>query len=358
MNVRIYTTQDEGEWSSALAEMPMSFQDIYYTPGYHKAFENNNDGKAVCFVFRDQGETYLNCFMVNSVNALGYKLDREYFDIQSVYGYSGALSSSEDSTFLSAAEKVFNQYCSDHHFIAEFSRYHPVLKNIKFANKETSRFDRTTVIVDLSQGYQSNWDKHYSTNARNMVRKAQREYMAEFMYSPASTDVETFVLLYEENMIKVNAHPYYRFSPDFFRKFFHDLKDNIILFTVKDQNGVAMCSSIFLYFNKYIHYHLSGRANASNNSINSFLIDAAIKFACGNGFQTLHLGGGRTSSPEDSLLKFKKNFSPLTGDFFIAKKVLEHRVYSDVLHQWEVKFPDLSQYYQNQILRYRHVRKE
>jgi hypothetical protein len=356
VTVHTYTTKNEKEWSAALAEMPAKFQDLYYTPAYHRAFERNNDGSATCFVFRDGGDCYLNCFLLNSVNALGYALDREYFDIQSVYGYSGILSSSENIGFLTSADRMFSEYCRDNNLIAEFSRYHPILKNEKFAGADTAKLDRTTVIVDLTRGYQNVWDNHYSTNARNMVRKAQRVFTAEHVTDPTTADIENFFRLYDENMVKVNAQAYYRFSSDFFFQFFSILKSNIVLFKIKDENGLPVCSAIFLHFNKYIHYHLSGRSIAANNSVNSFLIDAAVKFACENGYETLHLGGGRSSAPDDSLLKFKKTFSELTGEFFIAKKIYQQPVYLDVIEQWKAKFPELTAVFHNQLLRYRNVR--
>jgi hypothetical protein len=44
---------------------------------------------AKCFVYQKGSNITLYPFLINSVNALGYNLDKEYFDIQGAYGYNG-----------------------------------------------------------------------------------------------------------------------------------------------------------------------------------------------------------------------------------------------------------------------------
>ena len=69
-------------------------------------------------------------------------------------------------------------------------------------------------------------------------------------------------------------------------------------------------SSLILKSDYYAHYHLSAKSSSSkDNSITNFMIDETIKYLIKNNCKYLHLGGGRSNQKNDSLLKFKKNFS-------------------------------------------------
>jgi hypothetical protein len=96
---KILDLSQKKEWKKYLELLPISQQDIYFTPEYYELYEKNGDGKAQCFIFEDNGNIALYLFFINSVNELGYKLNNEYYDIQGAYGYNGVISSSYNIEF-------------------------------------------------------------------------------------------------------------------------------------------------------------------------------------------------------------------------------------------------------------------
>jgi hypothetical protein len=127
-----------------------------------------------------------------------------------------------------------------------------------------------------------------------------------------------------------------------------------LLFNVLDKNTNVVCSSIFFHYGDYFHYHLSGRSEQANNAVNNFLLDEAVKFAQKKGAKKFHLGGGRTSNPDDSLLKFKGSFSKTKFPFYIGKKIHNQQVYDEIVRQWENNEPEKKLKYKNHLLKYRY----
>lgn len=95
----IYSLLDVVPWNRYLAKLHYERIDTYFTPEYYSLYQNYGDGEARCFVFEQDGEVVLYPFLINPITTLGYKLDKEYYDIQGAYGYNGIITSSEDADF-------------------------------------------------------------------------------------------------------------------------------------------------------------------------------------------------------------------------------------------------------------------
>lgn len=341
MTYKVLTLADKREWTALLHKLPQEQQDVYFTPEYYALYEKNGEGEAQCFVFEKDGEIILYPYLKNAINALGYQLDKEYFDIQGAYGYNGIISSSKDKHFINAFYAFFEKYCSDNHIIAEFIRFHPLLNNYNILLKtHTILLDRKTVGLNICQSYEDIWKHAYSSTNRNMIRKAQKNgYSAIIINDPSTQNIEQFMEIYHQSMRAVGAEQYYFFNQDFFKNMFEFLKGHIYLINIKDKNELVVCSSIFFHYYKYFHYHLSGRIQEADNSVNNFLLDEALKLAQKLGAELFHFGGGRTGSTDDSLLKFKENFSKTKLDFYIGKKIYNQKVYDNVVEQWKTKHP-------------------
>ena len=86
---------------------------------------------------------------------------------------------------------------------------------------------------------------------------------------------------------------------------------------------------------------------------NNLLWDEIIKYGIEKGYYHIHVGGGNTELENDSLLRFKRNFSKTTRDFYIGKKTHNEKVYNEVIRQWEVKYPYNKEKSKKVLLRYR-----
>jgi hypothetical protein len=354
-HVEIFDSSCKQKWKDALSLFQPERNDIYFSCQYHSVFENYGDGRANCFFYSEGNDAFLYPYLINSINQLGYSLKQEYYDIQSVYGYAGPITTNKQNEFIKSAHAAFNDHCRNSNIVAEFIRFHPLINNRLWSDDSVNMiFDRETVVIDLRNGYDSIWKDQYSSKNRNIIRKAEKlKYSIEFHNNPNVKHIEKFIELYSLNMSKVVAKDYYFFNGDFFKDMFSNLSENLILGIVLDSNNLTVASSIFLTCNDYFHYHLSGRRPNSDNSINNYLIDRAIHYASKNKFRYVHLGGGRSNERGDSLLKFKKSFSNINGEFFIGKKIHDQTVYDDIVQQWINKFPEQAKNNNNILLKYR-----
>ncbi|MDN3700466.1 GNAT family N-acetyltransferase [Vibrio artabrorum] len=94
--------------------------------------------------------------------------------------------------------------------------------------------------------------------------------------------------------------------------------DGVSLLATKKESTYASVG-FFMFGKELAHYHLSANnQDIAKENGNYLLLDAAFEHAKRHGCRYMMLGGGRTSSPDDSLFKFKSKFSPLTMPFYIA----------------------------------------
>lgn len=347
---KLLTIKDNIEWRKYLSCIPRNKKDIYFTPEYYSLYEYNGDGDAQCFIFENEGEVAIYPFLKNSINTLGYQLDKEYYDIQGAYGYNGLITSTNDISFIEELWECFDNYCQENDIIAEFMRFHPLLQNQLLASPNMNTFcSRQTVGLDLS--VDDIWMQQLSSKNRNMIRKAIKQGVSIV----ESNDYETFRLMYNNTMTDLNASEFYYFKQNYYdnyQNFFHD-KSYLCLATYK---GEIIAGSMFLKDDYYVHYHLSARNRQySSLAANNLILWYAIQKAKDSNCHYFHFGGGTTSNDDDSLLKFKKEFSKSTHDFWIGKRIHNQKIYEDVVNQWGELYPEKYESHKQLLLCYREI---
>lgn len=355
-NFKVLTLKSADEWTGFLQRLPDSQTDVYYTPSYYSLYEEYGDGKVFCFVYEKDGHLILYPFLRNEINKCGYDLDRIYYDIQGAYGYNGIVSSTQDSSIISRFYEKFHEYCVDNCIVAEFTRFHPLIKNYEYINKNQELiFDRNTVYIDL----QKSMDDIFAAmqkNTRTEIRTATRRHgLSSQFYSELPFGLaDKLIAIYEETMERLDADEYLRFNATYFKDLF-DNKNSVTLVCYDDlQEPVCFYTSI--YSKDYFNMHLGGSKTAAlKKSPNNFMYFETAKQAKALGCKYMLFGGGTTSSPDDSLLRYKKHISPLLADFYIGKTIHNNAIYFDIVEQWQRKYPE--QYVANKIklLGYRDV---
>lgn len=353
MKYKVLNNIKNNEWDKFIKLLPLNQQDIYFTPEYYELYEKNGEGKAKCFVFEQNGEIALYPFLINSVNELGYNLDNEYFDIQGAYGYNGVISSSNDREFINDFYKSFDKYCSENNIIAEFTRFHPLLSNYKFSEQNLNVvFDRQTISLDLTKDYDNIWKEEYSGKNRNMIKKAEKLGVTSNI-SQDENDYTNFIELYAETMKNVGATDYYYFDKTYFSNIRKGLNNNQYLIVSKINDEFVGGMILFIY-GDYAHYHLSARKREYGKyAINNHFLNYAVKIAKEQGCKSFHFGGGTGSDENDTLFKFKSNFSTQRGEFHFGKKIHNLEIYNKVVQQWEKQNHQKAEQYKNQLLKYR-----
>lgn len=348
--VRILTLNGKGAWSDYCSKLPNENCDVYFTPEYYSLYQNYGDGEARCFVFERGGEVVLYPFLINPIITLGYKLDKEYYDIQGAYGYNGIISSTEDAEFIAAFWEAFDAYCQEQDIVAEFTRFHPLLNNQRLVSpKMKAFFSRNTVALDLTDD--DIWMHQISSKNRNMIRKAEKEGVTIV----ESDDYETFRRLYDGTMTDLHAEDFYFFPKSYYDEYKQTFKgESMLCLAMYERKAIA--GSMFMFSDDYAHYHLSARDREySRYAANNLILWYAIQKAKERGCKWFHFGGGTTGNDDDSLLKFKKEFSKTLCEFWIGKRVHNQAVYDQIVEQWKTNHPESYEQNRVKLLGYREI---
>lgn len=351
-NFKILSLENKDEWIFLLEKLPISQQDIYYTPEYYSLYENYGDGKAKCFVFVKNGDIALYPFLINSVNELGYKLDKEYFDIQGAYGYNGVVSSSYNLDFIEEFQNSFTNYCYKNNIITEFIRFNPILKNHQFTINNNAIFHSKNIILDLSID-DIEYDA-YEHSTRKNIKKARKNGVSVEIYETTEISdihIKTFKSIYLETMKRNNAGKYYSFGDEFFSNLFDIISNNgIVVFAVV--NGVYVSTEIVPFGKTIAYSFLGGTLNEYFSlRVNDILKHETINYLKEKGLKYYCLGGGT-----EGLLRYKKTFAKNGDtDFYIGKKIYNVDIYNQIVEQWKEKHPKSYANNNKMLLGYREI---
>ncbi len=324
----VLTIEQSSQWD----EIVKSFKeyDVYYLSGYVKAFQIHGDGEPLLFFYEDDKCRGINVVMKRDIafdNHFKGKIDTgKYYDFATPYGYGGWLIEGEEYSKLFIA---YEKWCLEHKIVSEFVRFHPVLKNHIFSEKNYEVVALgETVAIDTTNN--DNIWANFNPKNRNVIRKAINNGI-QIKNSLTKELLETFIEIYNKTMDKDNADDYYYFEEDFYDSILHDLKDNATVFYAEYEDKI-IAASIMIYANGRLNYHLSGSLREYQNlAPSNLLLWKAAEWGNQIGCATFHLGGG-VGSGEDSLFKFKKAF--YRGElcrYHIGKKIYNNELYQKLI---------------------------
>lgn len=332
MNWRVLQTDQAHEWREILTGHVRG--DVYFLPEYHELYERNGDGVAKAFVVEDGDKILFHPFMVRPIQEVARKaLEQEWFDIETVYGYAGPVANTADVAFLADAWRVFYDWCQNEKIVAEFVRFNPLFENHRIVDSLYSvSLDRETVLLELDGGEETLW-KSYSSVQRNMVRKALKNRLECREMEPAR-GIEAFQQLYCQTMRRVGATRYYFFSDAYFESLVNLLGHRLRIIAVR-RDDLIVGASLLLLYGDTVHYHLSATLEGYQRFAPTNLMLHTVALWCmERGFRRFHLGGGRTPSSDDSLLKFKANISKLRCKYYTGRRVHNPAVYEALCSRW------------------------
>lgn len=336
-------------WNKYLQRIKPQRKDLYFTEAYHKLCASKLD-RLEAFVYDESGEVFIFPFLSREFKTPSGILAK---DFESAYGYGGPVSSCSDSSFLANAYNRFKEEAIDSNYVCGFVRFHPLLKNHSLFNEFGELlFDRHTIAIDLNGSEENIWMAEIHTKNRNVIKKgAKSGLMFEADYS--FNNLPQFVNLYRDTMDKLSADKFYYFEDHYFQNF-KELFPNSFLGCVK-LNGNIIAAAIFMYSEKYGHYHLAGSdISMLNFSPNNFMIWEAAKELKKHDVNLFHLGGGINSDENNSLFQFKRRFSKSLHDFYIGKVVFNTSMYDEICKDWEIINPEKINLFGNRLLKYRY----
>lgn len=313
--------------------------DIYYLRDYVSLYLKDKE-EIFEFKYEEDDKIFYNIAIKRKIEKiLNIEVNEDYYDLETAYGYGGLYTNSPDELFISKALEKYCKKCKEENIIAEFFRAH-VFNDFPIKQKEffdLNIYDRDVVFVDLEQSKEKRWEG-YSSKIRNILRKCEKELSLE-----KSDNLEVFMSLYKETMDKNKANDFYYFDKNYYQKLLE--KKQVELYLVKKDNIVISCA-FFMFCEDFAHYHLSANNYEYRKyNANYFILDKAFDLARQKGNKNFILGGGTTSTPDDTLFRFKKKFSSETKPFYISGKVYNKEIYDKYVKLWEKQSKENIRYF-------------
>ena len=355
MSVDILTTRDSDQWWEYFHKLPESYQHIHFSPAYHKLLEANGDGQARLFIYIEEDNFLFYPFMLRSIDQIGdRKLENDYHDVSSVFGYTGPLVFSKVDKFVNNCHKHLMHYFKEKDVIAELIRFNPILKNDRlnlWEGLEKVPIKEYTYLKFPEKS--DNLYNIYSSRLQTYLNKAEKMGI-KVMTSRSKKDVYDFFDLYCQHMRRINVDKYYLFSDKYFEELYDFIqKYGYLIFSRVE--GELAAGLVFLEYQQAAYYHHGARNIHVDNSslINKYLFHKAFVRQIESGLSSCLLGGGATNDDDDSLLQFKKFFTNKSSDFVIGRRVINHAKYQKVVDVWKEECPDADQKYKSFVDKYR-----
>lgn len=317
------------DWRTLLANF--GDVDCTFLPEYHLAYSLRiKNSRPLLWHFADGGEHFIYPFLLTPVELQGEATG--YFDISSIYGYTGPLATTTDADFLRKAWGAFADYAAREKIIAEFIRFSPFNHTERFAPPDAAvEANRQLAASNLPQT-EEELLQLLGSKTRNMLRKAEKSGLtARELELPAH--LLLFRALYEETMGRNNAPDFFWYDDAYWENLLM-LKNGLRLFGVFDKDRLV-ATAMAVAHGKSGLYHLGAslgdyaRLGAGNLSL--FCMSAALMQS---GVSFINMTGGRTTAGDDPLLLFKKNNATGLATFYIGKRILDKAAYKGVAEQW------------------------
>jgi hypothetical protein len=321
--IKIITIHQLDEWNWYVDKSKN--YDFYHTGLYHSLDSN---GDPFLFVFHEMDNFVAIPLIRRRIEGT------DWYDLSSVYGYTGPISNKDinelDEHFLNDFNLEFRRFLKKERVVSVFSRLHPLLKQGKLMNKfEGLTPNGSTVAIDLRQSLECQ-RSNYRRSFRADIRKAKdRGYVVKEGTRP--DDICLFKCIYTENMLRINASEHYMFSHEYFDNLVNASQFKARLFFVY-AGDKAICGTLITCTNNILEVHLVATRNEYLcESPAKFLIDEVSVWAREQGIEFFHFGGG-FGFKEDSLYDWKRGFSDFCLDYYSWRFIANPDIYYSILH--------------------------
>lgn len=298
--------------------------DFYHSWHYHSLTEA---GTPLLFVYQE-GDDFI------ALPLLKREISKtSYFDLHSVYGYSGPIS---NFTFANIPSRLsvrfknsFLKFLDAENIVSVFSKMHPFFEQKIVLGQFNGLYDNgKTVAIDLRNPIEIQRKKYRQTTL-DSIKKCRR--MGFHIKDCSSQEnIAAFTLLYQQNMNRINASEFYLFTEEYFTKLLNTDEYVAKLILVYDDDKI-ICGSIIMCNNGIIQGHLiATNSQYLRYSPAKFLVDEVSLLGRNIGMKYYHLGGG-LGFKENSLFEWKLGFSDLTLEYRSWRYIANPKAYNDLV---------------------------
>jgi hypothetical protein len=320
-------TDDFGGMKAQLKRMAAS-RFIYNDPDYFVAYCRFY-GRSCRVLLVKEGNDVLMWFPVGmepTPPGVSSILGSEYVDVTSSWYYGGPMVDTDripnHERLLCFFRENFFSYCRDQSVLTAFIRFDPNTKNCAtWRNALPVEYNRPTVPVDLAPDLETilgNMDG----SVKEMKKARNAGLHTEI--SDRIGDFRDFYGIYQEAMRRYNAPDRLWFSEAFFADLAATVAGNTYLVKLVDGHGRLRGGFWVIHSHQIGHYYLGASEREYwRYRCNDLLCFEAVRHARAIGLKRLDLQGGRPG-----VFEFKAKFSPLRGEFHVAKIVVNKDAYA------------------------------
>ncbi len=312
------------------SETMSAYPDIYFEPAYARLYETE-ECKAEEFRYECEYGVITNLFLKRKIN-ISLNDGIQYYDIITPYGYGGPVihSTTDKAKLIDAYMSEFKRYTENGHIVDEFVRFHPIIGNgVDFKDAYQSIYDRKTVGTNLK--YEDVIGAEFSKHRRKDIRRILKDPDIRYEVDEHPDTLDDFIAIYYSTMDRDDAGEYYYFPQEYFRQMLDSFPGHITTGKVfLGDKLIAM--GVYFRYGKYLHAHLSGTLSEYLEYSPAYILKYALAlYGHEKGYELIHYGGGSSSSPENSLYRFKREFGKNTEfDFYMAKKIWNQDIYYQI----------------------------
>lgn len=322
--VRTLTIDQKSDWVDLVNRAVET--DFYHSWHYHALAKT---GTPLLFVHQERDDFIALPLLKREISKTSY------FDLHSVYGYSGPIS---NFTFANMPSKLtarfknsFLNFLEAENIVSVFSKMHPFFEQEIVLEQFDGLYDNgKTVAIDLRNPIEIQRKKYRQTTL-DSVKKC-RKMGFQIKDCSAQEQIAAFTLLYQQNMHRINASEFYLFTEEYFTKLLNTDEYLAKLILVYDGDKI-ICGSIIMCNNGIIQGHLiATNAQYLRYSPAKFLVDEVSLLGRTIGMSYYHLGGG-LGFKENSLFEWKLGFSDLTLNYKSWRYIANPIAYNDLVLQ-------------------------
>jgi len=302
----------EQKWNSLLSKV--DHYDFYHTYAYHKLSKLEGE-TPIMIKFELAGQLLLFPLLLRKI------FDTDYYDITSVYGYSGPIGNVDEVFDNSLFVKEFNNYLKENKVVSIFSRLNPFIPKQEKMLSNLGELVTLNKIVNLDLTEDTTVQRaNFSKLTKRCLNKARKLCYVETGKSENDID------------------EYYFFNKKYLKDFLSsDEYQADIFFAKLKETNQAISAAIIVKTNDIVQYHISGTRNDFLKlSPIRLLIDEARLEGASENYQYFNLGGG-LGNQVDSLFNFKASFSKKFMNFKVFKYIVDPLVYEELVKQFSDK---------------------
>jgi lipid II:glycine glycyltransferase (peptidoglycan interpeptide bridge formation enzyme) len=298
--------------------------DFHHTSFYHKI---DNNFTAFLFVAEYENDFIALPLVLRTIE------QTLWFDLTSVYGYCGPISSRKyfdfDKLFLDFFQAKFMEYCKANNIVSVFSRLHPLIPHQSvFAGMGEVLNLNKTVMINLMLSREEQKRQYRKSNKSELSQLRRKGFYV--LEGKTQEDVDSFVDIYTETMDRVNAQRNYYFTKEYFYSFLRNSHFDSKLLLAKYQDRIV-AGAIFTYTDKIMQYHLAGTTEEFMKlTPMKLILDEAVLLGSNLNLEFLHLGGGVGGTDDDNLFKFKSGFSKSYCQFSVWRYISNDDIYNQL----------------------------